>query len=58
MKEEAAMLNLLWAVAVILFVAWVFGLALHYTAGGLIHVLLMMAIFSGLVRVILGREVV
>jgi hypothetical protein len=52
------MLNLLWAVAVILFVAWVFGLALHCTAGGLIHLLLVMAISSVLVRIILGRQLV
>lgn len=52
------MLNLLWAVAVILFVAWMLGLALHYTAGGLIHLLLVMACFSVLVRIILGRELV
>jgi hypothetical protein len=56
--EDAAMLNLLWAVAVILFVAWMLGLVLHYTAGGLIHLLLVMACFSVLVRIILGRELV
>ncbi len=52
------MLNLLWAVAAILFVAWVLGLALHCTAGGLIHVLLVMAMLVVLVRIILGRELV
>lgn len=52
------MLNLLWAVAAILIVAWMLGLVLHCTAGGLIHVLLVVAIFSVLVRIILGRQVV
>lgn len=52
------MLNLLWAVAAILFVSWLFGLARHCTAGGLLHVLLVVATFSVVVRIILGRELV
>lgn len=52
------MLNLLWAVAVILFMAWSFGLARNCTAGGVIHVLLVVATFSVLVRIIIGRELV
>lgn len=52
------MLNLLWAVAVLLYVTWMLGLALHCTAGGLIHVLLVVATFSVLVRIIVGRQLV
>jgi Family of unknown function (DUF5670) len=52
------MLNLLWAIAVILVVMWVLGLAMHVTLGGLIHVLLVLAIISVLVRIIAGRRVV
>ncbi len=51
------MLNLLWAIAVIFFLMWVLGFALHFTAGGLIHVLLVLAIIAVLVRVIMGRRV-
>jgi hypothetical protein len=40
------MLNLLWAVAVILFVLWLLGFALHFTLGGFIHVLLVLAIIA------------
>lgn len=57
-QRRKGMLNLPWAVAVILFVAWMLGLALNCTAGGLIHVLLVVAGFSVFVRIILGRELV
>jgi hypothetical protein len=51
------MSNLLWAIAVILFVMWLLGFALHFTVGGLLHVLLVLAIISVLVRVIMGRRI-
>ena len=52
------MLDLLWAVAVILLVMWLLGFALHFTLGGLIHILLVFAIISVLVRIIAGRRAV
>ena len=45
-------------IVVILVVLWALGLATAYTAGGLIHVLLVIAIVIVLVRVIQGRRVV
>jgi hypothetical protein len=51
------MLNLFWLVAVILAVLWVLGLATSTTMGGLIHVLLVLAIVAVLVRIIMGRRV-
>ena len=51
------MLNLIWVVVVALVVLWGVGLATAYTMGGLIHVLLALAIVAVLVRVILGRRV-
>ncbi len=51
------MLNLLWAVAAIFIVLWITGFALQFTAGGLIHVLLVLAVISVLMRVILGRRI-
>jgi hypothetical protein len=51
------MLNLLWVAAVVLFVLWILGFAMHFTLGGLIHVLLVLAIVSVLVRVIMGRRI-
>ena len=41
--------------AVILLVLWVLGLVSSYTMGGLIHVLLVIAVIVVLVRVIQGR---
>jgi hypothetical protein len=51
------MLNLLWAIAVILLVMWILGFALNFTLGGLLHVLLVLAIISVLVRIIMGRRI-
>ena len=52
------MLNLIWVMAAVLVMLWGVGLATAYTLGGLIHVLLGLAIVAVLVRVILGRRVV
>jgi hypothetical protein len=55
--KEIPMLNLLWAIAVILLVMWILGFALNFTLGGLLHVLLVLAIISVLVRIIMGRRI-
>jgi hypothetical protein len=47
--------NLLYVVAVILLLAWAIGLV-GFHAGGLIHVLLVIAIIAVLFRVIQGRK--
>jgi hypothetical protein len=56
-KEEKAMLNLLWLIAVFLVVMWILGFALHFTVGGLIHLLLVLAAISVLFRIIMGRRI-
>ena len=56
-REDETMLNLLWGVAVVLFILWMLGFALHFTMGGLIHLLLVLAVISVLVRVIAGRRI-
>ena len=48
---------MLWTIAVILLVLWILGLVTAYTAGGLIHILLVVAIVVVLLRVIQGRRV-
>jgi hypothetical protein len=48
---------MLWTIAVILLVLWMLGLVTAYTAGGLIHILLVVAIVAVLIRVIQGRRV-
>ncbi|HEY5219480.1 MAG TPA: lmo0937 family membrane protein [Gemmatimonadaceae bacterium] len=45
-------------IAVILIVLWLLGMVTAYTMGGLIHILLVVAIIVILVRVIQGRKVV
>ena len=48
----------MWTVVVILLVLWALGMLSSYTLGGLIHVLLVVAIIVVLIRVIQGRQVV
>jgi hypothetical protein len=45
-------------IAVILIILWLLGMVSTYTMGGLIHILLVVAIIVVLVRVIQGRSVV
>ena len=49
---------MLWTIAVILLALWLLGLVSSYTMGGLIHILLVIAIVMVLVRLIQGRRVV
>ncbi len=49
--------NLLYVVAVILIVAWAIGFV-GFHVGGVIHVLLVIAIIAILLRVISGRKVI
>jgi len=48
--------NLLYLVAVILIIAWAVGY-LGYQAGGLIHILLVIAIIAVVLRVIRGQRI-
>ncbi|MBT1072869.1 lmo0937 family membrane protein [Pelotalea chapellei] len=47
---------MLWTIAVILIVLWLLGMVTSYTVGGLIHILLVIAIIMVLVRIIQGRN--
>jgi hypothetical protein len=47
---------MLWTICVILIILWLLGLVTGTTMGGLIHVLLVIAIIVVLVRVISGRK--
>jgi len=46
----------LYTIAVILLVMWLLGLATSYTLGGFIHILLLLAIATVLIRIIQGRR--
>ena len=45
-------------IAVILLVLWILGLVTSFTLGGFIHILLILAIITVLVRIIRGKPVV
>ena len=47
---------MLWTIAVILLVVWLLGFAFH-VAGGIIHILLVLAIIVGLYQLFTGRRV-
>jgi hypothetical protein len=48
---------MLWTIALVLLVLWGLGLVTSFTMGGLIHVLLILAVVLVVVRVIQGRKV-
>ncbi|MDX9909422.1 MAG: lmo0937 family membrane protein [Bacteroidales bacterium] len=48
--------NLLYIIAVILIIGWAIGF-IGYSAGGLIHVLLVIALIAIIIRVIQGRRI-
>ncbi len=47
---------MLYTIAVVLIILWLLGLVTSYTMGGLIHILLVIAIVVVLLRVISGRR--
>ena len=49
---------MLWTIAIPLLVLWVLGLITSHTIGGFIHILLILAIVTVLIRIIQGRRVV
>jgi hypothetical protein len=48
---------MLMTIATILIILWLLGMVTSYTMGGLIHILLVIAIVVVLVRIIQGRRV-
>ena len=49
---------MLYTVAVVLIILWLLGLVTSFTMGGLIHVLLVIAVVVVLLRIISGRSVI
>ena len=47
---------MLWTIFVLLMVMWILGMVSSYTLGGFIHILLLLAIVTILIRVIQGRN--
>jgi hypothetical protein len=48
---------MLWTICVILLILWLLGLLTGYTMGGVIHILLVIAIIVVVVRLIQGRRI-
>jgi asparagine N-glycosylation enzyme membrane subunit Stt3 len=47
---------MLWTVFVVLLILWLLGMVSSYTLGGFIHILLILAIATVLIRIIQGRN--
>jgi hypothetical protein len=48
--------HMLWTICVILFVLWALGMVTSYTLGGVIHVLLVLALIVLVFQIIQGRR--
>jgi len=48
--------DVLWTITVLLVLLWLVGMVSNYTLGGLIHILLLLAVASVLIRIIQGRR--
>lgn len=49
---------MLWTICVILFVLWALGMVTSYTMGGLLHILLVLAVIVVLINLIQGRRTI
>jgi hypothetical protein len=49
--------KMLWTICVILLVLWALGMATSYTASGLIHILLVVALVVMVIRLVQGRSI-
>jgi len=49
---------MIWTIAVILFVLWLLGFGVFHVAGGLIHLLLILAVIAIIYQLITGRRMV
>jgi hypothetical protein len=47
---------MLYTIAVVLVILWLLGMVSSYTLGGFIHILLVLAVISVLLRLIQGRS--
>lgn len=47
---------MLWTIAVILLVLWVLGFAVFHVAGGLIHILIVIAVIVVIYQFVTGRK--
>jgi apolipoprotein N-acyltransferase len=55
--KRAEEINMLWTIFVVLLILWLLGFSLH-VAGGLIHLLLVVALVVLVINLVSGRRVV
>jgi hypothetical protein len=48
--------SVLWTIFILLMILWLLGMVSSYTLGGFIHILLILAIATVLIRIIQGRN--
>ena len=56
--KEEQMTDILWLIAAVLLVAWLLGIGGVYSIGGLVHILLVLAIVAVVVNLFTGRRTV
>lgn len=49
---------MLWTICIILVILWALGMVTSYTAGGLIHLLLLLAVVVLVIRLVQGRRLI
>jgi hypothetical protein len=49
---------MLWTICVILFVMWALGMVTSYTMGGVLHILLVLAVIVVLINLLGGRRTI
>jgi len=49
---------MLWTIIVVLFILWILGFTVFHVAGGLIHILLVLALIGIVYRLFTGRKIV
>jgi uncharacterized protein (DUF58 family) len=47
---------MLWTIVVVLLVLWALGMATSYTLGGLVHLLLVLALVAFVINLVRGRR--
>jgi hypothetical protein len=57
-RKEEEMTDILWLVAAVLLVAWLLGIGGVYSIGGLVHILLVLAIVAIVINLFTGRRTV
>ena len=49
---------MLWTICIILFVLWALGMVTSYTMGGLLHILLILAVIVVVINLLQGRRTI